>query len=338
MSPGRLRLCLPPHIQAGLFDPSSFMQSNPPTSLFHAHPRDFEANRFVYPVLSRRAGGISIGINLNPEKSCTFNCVYCQVDRTGQCGAALVPGDLPQLADELQRMLDLVLSGEIFELEKGDSPHLPERPGGCCAQMGTVPFFRSNVPEAFRRLNDIALSGDGEPTASPLLADVVELCVAARRKRSLEGLKIVLITNGSLLDREPVRRVLEVLDVNHGEVWIKLDAGTEAYYRKVSRSGVGFQRILDNLRETARERPIVVQTLFFRLSGQPPPVEEQDAYCDRLGEVVAAGGQIALVQIHTIARPPAEAFAEPLSRDEVDAVAERVRRRTGLRVAAFYGA
>ncbi len=26
--------------------------------------------------------------------------------------------------------------------EKGDSPHLPERPEGCFAQMGTVPFFR----------------------------------------------------------------------------------------------------------------------------------------------------------------------------------------------------
>jgi wyosine [tRNA(Phe)-imidazoG37] synthetase (radical SAM superfamily) len=225
------------------------------------------------------------------------------------------PQDLPRLVEELNSMLDQILSGRIFESE---------------------PF--QHTPEPLRRLNDIALSGDGEPTASPLFPDVVGLCAEARQSRRLCALKIVVITNASLLEREPVRRALEVLDANGGEIWAKLDAGTEAYYRKVARSRVGFPRILDNLRETARHRPIVIQTLFMRLSDQPPPIEEQEAYCQRLLEILAAGGQIKLVQIHTIARSPAESFAAPLTRAEVDAVAELVRLRTGLPVAAYYGA
>ncbi|MGD0898415.1 MAG: radical SAM protein [Thermoguttaceae bacterium] len=290
------------------------MKPSPETTLFQSHPRSYEANRFVYPVLSRRAHGLSIGINLNPEKSCNFDCVYCQVEHSTCGGAAMRPADLPQLAEELDQMIDLVLSGRIFE-------------GG--PLRGT--------PEPLRRLNDIALSGDGEPTASPLFAEVVGLCAEVRRARGLDQVKIIVITNASLLDREPVRRALAVLDANHGEIWAKLDAGSEAYYRKVARSRVTFQRILDNLRETALGRPIVIQSLFMRLGEQPPPAEEQELYCRRLLDIVAGGGRIKLVQVHTIARLPAESFASPLANEEVDAMAELVRRRTGLPVAAFYG-
>ena len=279
-----------------------------------SHPRSFAANRFVYPVLSRRAGGISIGINLNPDKACNFDCVYCQVDRSGRGAAVLRPADLPQLAEELHEMLDLVVSGRIF-----DGP----------------PFRQTPAP--MRRLNDIALSGDGEPTASPLLGEVVSLAAEARQARGLAEMKIVLITNGSLLDREPVRRALEILDANNGEIWAKLDAGTEDYYRKVARSRVGFPRILENLRQAARGRPIVIQSLWMRLGEQQPPAAEQEAYCRRLSEIVEAGGRIKLVQIHTIARPPAEGFVSPLAAKEVEEIADMVRRRTGLPVAAFAG-
>lgn len=291
------------------------MKPLPAVGGFQSHSRSYAANRFVYPVLSRRAGGISIGVNLNPEKSCNFDCVYCQVDRSDRGAAVLRPADLPQLAAELDGMLELVLSGRIFQ----------------------GPPFRQ-TPEPLRRLNDIALSGDGEPTASPLLGEVVSLAAEARQSRGLADLKIVLLTNASLLDREPVRRALEVLDLNNGEIWAKLDAGTEAYYRKVARSRVGFPRILENLRETARRRPIVIQSLWMHLGEQPPPAEEQEAYCQRLLEILAAGGKISLVQVHTIARPPAESFASPLAAKEVEAMAELVRRRTGLPVAAFPGA
>ena len=105
----------------------------------------------------------------------------------------------------------------------------------------------------------------------------------------------------------------------------------------MDRSPVPWRRILDNLREAAIVRPIVIQSLFLRIHGEPPPAAELDAYCDRLREIVAAGGRIKLVQVHTIARRPAETWATALSDAEVDAIAELVRRRTELPVAAFYG-
>ena len=109
-----------------------------------------------------------------------------------------------------------------------------------------------------------------------------------------------------MFHREAVARALEVLDANNGEIWAKLDAGTEAYYQQVARSAVSFRRILDNLLLAARTRPIVIQSLFMRLYDQPPSLAEQEAYCYRLRELMAAGGRIKLVQIHTVARPPAE--------------------------------
>jgi wyosine [tRNA(Phe)-imidazoG37] synthetase (radical SAM superfamily) len=147
----------------------------------------------------------------------------------------------------------------------------------------------------------------------------------------------VLITNASLLHRPRVRQALATLYANGGEIWAKLDAGTEDYYRHVARSAVAWRQILDNLTEAALVRPMVIQSLWMRILDKPPPPAELDAYCDRLQEIRAAGGRIKLVQIHTIARRPAEAWVAALSDGEVDAIADLVRRRTKLPVAAFYG-
>jgi len=286
--------------------------SGPVRTLFQAHGRSFRRNLYVYPVLSRRSGGISVGVNLNRDKNCNFHCIYCQVDRTGPCQEE--PIDLGCLRDELAGMIDLVISGRIFE-------------------EGT---FR-DTPQSLRRLKDVALSGDGEPTACSRFDDVVAACDEVCRQRELREVKLVLITNASLLHQPTVRRGLEILDAAGGEIWAKLDAGTEPYFRKVARSAVPFRRILDNLAEAARARPIVIQSMMTRIHGRPPSPAEQAAYCDRLCETAAGGGRIKLVQIYTVARPPAEEWVAALSAAEVDAIAELVRRRTGLPVAAFPG-
>jgi wyosine [tRNA(Phe)-imidazoG37] synthetase (radical SAM superfamily) len=282
------------------------------SALFQTHPRSFQKNRYVYPVLSRRAGGLSLGVNLNIDKICNFHCVYCQVGHAEPGVKEFV--DLPRLRDELDQMIELITSGRIYE--------------------GTQ--FR-HTPAEFRRLNDIALSGDGEPTTYTNFGDVVKVCAEVRRGHGLDQLKLVLITNASMLHREAVGEALRVLDANNGEIWAKLDAGTEAYYRQVARSAVKFSQILDNLLLAARARPIVIQSLFMRLHGQPPTADEQEAYCERLNAITAAGGRIKLVQIHTVARVPAESWVASLANAEIDALAELVRRRTGLIVAGFYG-
>lgn len=280
--------------------------------LFQVHPRDFERQTYVYPVLSRRARGISIGVNLSPGKNCDFDCVYCQVDRSAPGRFEKI--DLGLLAKELDATVDRAVSGTLFE-----SPRF------------------ANTPAAMRRLNDIALSGDGEPTLSPDFEAAVDVCAEVRRRRGLDALKLVLITNAAGFHREPVRRALAVLDRNHGEIWAKLDAGTEAYYRRVNRSAVPFDRILANLAEAASVRPIVIQTLLARLDGEPPSDAELAAYCRRLREIVAAGGRIQAVQVHTLARRPAEAWVAPLGDQELDAVGGRIREETGLSVEVFPG-
>jgi wyosine [tRNA(Phe)-imidazoG37] synthetase (radical SAM superfamily) len=280
--------------------------------LFASHSRGFAANRYVYPVLSRRAGGISVGVNLNPDRFCNFDCVYCQIDRTPP--EKVEPLDLDVLAGELDWMVEEVVSGRIFQ----------------------GPKFQ-DTPPSLRRFNDIAFSGDGEPTACPGFDRAVEICAEVRRRHELNDVKLVLITNATLFQQPRVRKALDILDANNGEIWAKLDASSADYYRLVNRSAVPWQRILDNLREAALARPIVIQSLFLRMHGEQPSQAELDAYCDRLQEIAAAGGQIKLVQIHTVARPPAESWATPLTNAEVDAIVEMVRQRTGLAVAGFYG-
>jgi wyosine [tRNA(Phe)-imidazoG37] synthetase (radical SAM superfamily) len=307
------------------------------THQLHAdHARLFERNRFVYPVLSRRSGGISVGVNLNPDKVCNFDCIYCQVDRRSQSVTRFV--EMDGLLAELGSTLELVASGAIYE----------------------TPTFRS-VPAQLRRLNDIAFSGDGEPTTYKNFDEIIGACAKVKRdlelriadcglrisepKSAIPGthrvpqsaIKMVLITNASMFHRPHVRRGLEILDQNHGEIWAKLEAGTEAYYQLIERTPIPFRQILDNITAAARVRPLVIQSLFMRVSGEPPTAAELEAFCDRLNEITAAGGQLKLVQIYTVARRPAESFVAPLTDAEVDAIVDLVRARTGLNAVGYYG-
>jgi wyosine [tRNA(Phe)-imidazoG37] synthetase (radical SAM superfamily) len=284
-----------------------------PAPLYSDHARSFAANRFVYPVVSRRSGGVSIGVNLNPDKVCNFDCIYCQVDRVRQSETRFV--DMALLIEELDGMLSLVDSGELFRDEK---------------------FART--PPALRRLNDIAFSGDGEPTTYRNFDEIIAGCAEVKRRHRLADVKMVLITNASMFHRPAVERGLAILDANQGEVWAKLEAGTDEYYQLVERTTIPFRRILENITAVARVRPLVIQALFMRIHGQPPSADELIAFCDRLNEITAAGGRLKLVQIYTVARTPAESFVAPLPAVDVDAIVELVRRRTTLDAAGFYGA
>lgn len=279
---------------------------------YQKHSRSWHENQYVYPVLSRRSRGLSIGINLNPDKVCNFDCVYCQIDRRSDSPTKFVATST--MLAELRHVLELVASGEIWEDER----------------------FRG-TPEAFRRLNDIAFSGDGEPTSHRNFPDVVQVVADVKRELGLDDVKLVLITNASLFHRPAVREGLAILDENQGEIWAKLDAGTEEYFKKIERTPIPFSRILANLTEAARVRPLVIQSLFLRFEGEPPSEAEIAAFCDRLNEIVAAGGRILRVQIYTIARVTAVPYVTALADAEVDRIGEIVRERTGLEVECFHG-
>jgi wyosine [tRNA(Phe)-imidazoG37] synthetase (radical SAM superfamily) len=288
-------------------DPARF---HPRTFSFRS-PRRVQEFRFVYPVLSRRAKGISIGINPNPDRICNFDCIYCQVDRRSPPTVTKV--DMAALEYELRTLLEMAQTRELK----------------------TVPPFDQVRDELFV-LRDIAISGDAEPTTSRYFLEIVKAAIRVKREVGLPGLKIVIITNASGLNRPTVKESLLWLDQHHGEIWAKLDAGTEAYYREIDKTRVPFQRILDNIQRVAKDRPIVIQSMFISHQGTGPSAPEIEAYCARLAEILRGGGKIKLVQVYTLARPPAEASVTALGRPEVDGIAATVRARTGLPTETYY--
>ena len=274
------------------------------------HTRVFQDLIYVYPVISRRSRGLSIGVNLNPDKRCNFDCVYCEVDRRTPGRAESV--NLGQLREELSWLIRYAQDGGL----------------------ATQPKF-DQVPEMTRVVRDIAFSGDGEPTMVPNFDECVRTVTGVMAELGLTGAKLVLITDSAGLDKGTVRRGLELMSAHNGEFWCKLDAGTEPYYRLVNRSAVRFERILTNLRETARAHSIVIQSLFLRVHGEPMPAAELGAYCDRLNEILQAGGRIREVHAYTIARPTPEPWATKLTADELKAIAATIRERTRLPVEVF---
>lgn len=261
----------------------------------------------MYPVISRRSRGLSVGINLNPDARCNFNCLYCcTVRATPRPRAAL---DLAVLDAELRQLV-------------ADWPRLFHEPE-----------FRK-VPPELRRLNDLAFSGDGEPTMVPAFPEAVRIAVRVRSDCALTAAKIIVITNACFLMRPAVVEVLDLLDQHNGEIWAKLDAGTDEYYRRVNRGTVPLQQILDGLLATARRRPVVIQSLFMHVDGEPPSAAEIAAYVARLRWLATAGARIALVQVYTVARRTADLRVTALPQGDLDAIAGRVR-ALGLRAEVF---
>lgn len=272
--------------------------------------RDFD---YCYPVLSRRSRGLSLGVNLNPDKVCNFDCVYCEVDRLSPPVRRDV--DLDQMGQELELLLDLTVSGGIYD----------------------IPPFDSALPQQ-RRLNDIAFSGDGEPTTAREFPEAVARAATLKRSRALDDVKLVLITDASRLQAPEVMQGLEILMANQGEIWAKLDAGTETYYRDICRSRVPFARILDNLLAAACRWGIVLQTLFLSWQGRGPDDRELDAYAGRVQAILDQGGRIEALQLYTVARPTPEPEARPLRRLQMDAIAASLRSRfPGLAIEVYYG-
>ncbi|MBS3820208.1 MAG: radical SAM protein [Planctomycetes bacterium] len=286
-----------------------------PDRVVDNHRRQWRDCRFVYPVVSRRAGGLSIGVNLNIDKRCNYRCIYCQIDR--RVGRRSVEIDVDRLGEELDLALQAARSGEVW----------------------SEPRF-ADTPEPMRRINDIAFSGDGEPTCLPQFPDAVDAAVDALKRADADDVKIVLITNSTHLRDATTQDGLKLLDAHNGEIWAKLDAGTEEMFRRVNRppAGLTLQEICDNLLATALVRPIVIQTLLMRIDGEPPVDAEIAAYIGRLRWLIGNGGQVKLLQLHTVARPPAMPGVAMLPEPDLRAIAAHIGSDLpGLDIAVYTG-
>jgi len=249
---------------------------------------------------------------LNPDKACNFDCVYCEVDRVTPARRKDV--DLDVLREELRDMLRIYQNGTLFERE---------------------PF--ASAPETWRRLNDIAFSGDGEPTTCPVFEQAVEVAWQVREEMGLDAAKLILISDAACFDRPGVQQGVRRMQMGAHEIWAKLDAGTDDYYKVVNRSHIPFTRILKNITETAQWCPLIIQSLFLRIFGVPPTEKEIQAYAERLREIQAQGGKILGLQLYTVARPTPMDWATALSNEELDRIAAKVKELTGLPQQLSYG-
>ena len=271
--------------------------------------RDFFDNRYVYVVISSRARGLSVGVNMNPDRLCSFNCIYCEVDRSAPLRDKTL--DIDVMAGELQRTITFIEEGRLH-----DQPHY------------------AALPDELLQLRHVALSGDGEPTLAPHFSDAVEAIVHIRALGQVPFFKMVLLTNATGLDQPAVQHGLKHF-TKYDEIWAKLDGGTQSFLNKVNRLEVSLDQILANILLVARQRPVVIQSLFPVINGESPPLEEIEQYALRLKELKANGAQIPLVQIYSATRPMNHTECEHLPLRTLSHIALTVRQVAGLHAEVF---
>lgn len=268
------------------------------------HRRDSAGMRYVYPVISRRAGGVSVGINLNVNNACNWACVYCQVDNLTRGGPP--PVDLDLLERELATFLDDALHGD---------------------------FMARQVPADAQRLEDVAFSGNGEPTSAAEFPEAMARVGDVLKRFDLSGkLPVRLITNGSLLHRPAVQGGIRMLGELGGEVWFKVDRATAEEVGVINGVPLDAEKVRRNLALCAGLATTWVQTCWFALDGQAPSAAARDAYCALLKPLAT---NLAGIHLYGLARPSLQPSASRLGRlsvEELESFAAEIQKKTGIRV------
>jgi wyosine [tRNA(Phe)-imidazoG37] synthetase (radical SAM superfamily) len=274
---------------------------------FSDHSRDSAGLTYIYPVLSRRAGGLSVGINLNTNNACNWRCIYCQVPDLKRGNAPAV--DMEKLQSELVTFLDEVLHGNFFT--------------------------DNNIPLENQLVRDIAISGNGEPTTAREFPDVVKLIGQVIADLELTGLiKIVLITNGSVIKRPAVKNGIERLAELNGEIWFKLDSATQTGMDKINSVSRSMTSVRQNLKTAASLCPTWLQTCVFCLDGAQPSMHERNSYIKFITDIQSENIALKGVQLYSLARPslqPESSQLSTLPQEWLERFADQIR-RTGIDV------
>jgi histidinol dehydrogenase len=268
--------------------------------------REGSIGRIVYPVVSRRSGGLSLGVDLFPDaKSCSFDCPYCEVFPPAAFGASpAAPFSLAGLEDELEEFLDYA-------------------------------YERDWAPEPIR---DICFSGSGEPTSSACLKGALEFCARARRDHPelLGRSSIVVITNSTgFLDPDVSDLLARHVEEEGLVVWAKLDGGSEELVDLMSGTRGSLDRIADGILAFSRRVGIVIQTMLCEVDGRSPADGDIGDYARLLERLRGEGARIDELHLYTFARPTPTHSCAPLSDERLRSCAAAVRAGTGLRVRAF---
>lgn len=264
------------------------------------HPRESSLGQWIYPVISRRAGGLSLGLNLNLDKNCSFACPYCQVDRR-----------IPSPADPPPAL------GLLKELDQ------------------FLQDYEAQGQYQGHQLKDISIAGDGEPTLYKELPQLLEGLIK-RRSLSESSYKMVLFTNGTHLNRADLSPLWPQYFAQQGEVWFKLDFWDQHSFERANGKRTEHQAILTRLLSFGRSHPVTLQTCFFRHQDEPVNLDFADLWSDQLLGLLAQGLQVREIQVYTLARKPTDPRLVPYDDSTMDRVGQQIRALTDQPVEIFY--
>jgi wyosine [tRNA(Phe)-imidazoG37] synthetase (radical SAM superfamily) len=232
------------------------------------------------PVPSRRLGR-SLGVDLVPFKTCTFDCIYCQLGRT--------------TCQTIERKEWVPMDAVLEEL-KHKLVHRPDY---------------------------ITLSGSGEPTLHSRLGDLIE------HIQVMTEVPVAVLTNGSLLWQEDVRREVALADL----VLPSLDAPDPDRFAFINRPHpeITFERLLEGLEALRRDfaGPYWLEVMLLGgYTALPEPVRQLASQTRRI--------RPDKVQLNTAVRPPAEDYAMAVPPERLGELARLFRPRAEV-VADYRG-
>jgi len=267
----------------------------------HDHSRELSGLKYIYSVISRRAGGLSIGVNLNVNNACNWQCIYCEIPNLTR--GTPPPIELDVLEQELRFFLNEIIHGDYME---------------------------KNVSLEDRHLKDIAFSGNGEPTSADEFPEVISIVKKILSEFNLlHKIKIRLITNGSLMHQTSVIKSVGMLKEMNGEVWFKVDAATEESIKTTNQVNLKPSQILERLKNSANVCPTFVQTCIFTIDGKGPSKKDIDAYVELINEVKSI---IQGVHLYGLARPSLQPQAKNLGRIDEEVLQDIAKELRSLNI------
>jgi len=280
---------------------------NKKTYVLHAedHDRNIFDSKYVYPVVSRRAGGLSLGVNLNTNNACNWQCIYCEIPNLTRGGPE--PIEVELLKDELNFWIDQIINSN---------------------------FLKKNTPPG-TTFADVALSGNGEPTAAPEFLDVLEIIIASLKEHKLvDKIPVRLITNGSFISKK--KECLNIFNRYHGEVWFKIDAADEDSIKLINQVNLNPNSMINNLKKCAEACQTVIQTCLLKINHQVPTNDFLKNYSKLIKPYERL---IKKIDLYSLARPSLQnnqdITIERLSLDELNNIKNILQKQLTIKIDVF---
>jgi len=244
----------------------------------------------VFGPFDSRRFGRSLGVNPLPKGSrlCNYDCVYCECAR----GAWPMDWDL--------------------------RPQFPTPQDVHDALAAAAATFGQD------ELDAITIAGNGEPTLSPQLDDIVDV-VNAARDRDWPQARTVILSNGTMCHKPAVASALAKLD----ERVIKLDAGSNWILEQLNHAP-GRLCVTELVRRISLMPDIVIQSMFVHGPVDNTGLREIEKWAASLAMLKPSS-----VQIYSLDRVPAKAWVRGVPRNELEQIAKYVESETGIAAHVF---